>query len=913
MSAFLSDNLVVAGLQLFAWLFLRPSAWQQWLTEIDPALPTYFCLAELSPRHWRDPKLHKVLLAGYLVVPLPLILITLALLWSLGRFYPTTALFMICGMAIVLLFSLAIGVGVGIVLAATVPLAFAIAWSGSHILLVDIIWGNRFGMLFGLICGLAMHIMGSVTEYAMTRSFTRQTGSFVIGLLVSAAVTGVILGLIFAVFQLRTTGFLPDSGIGLANAVVPGLISGLAVAGRTGDWRRGALIGCTLFLLAWWTYGNPGSEYGDAVGGDLLLWIYTCSAGSITFGLFALAYILVNRITSPWAASVGGAFASLAIYPILGISARYYALWPNLSIATVLLLLGFTMRWWRPMLFYPFELAWATILLRLDEERTPQQGNLLPFHPVFWDELQFLPLYRLDEHLVLLKERNPSQGQIMLEQINNSRQRWAAVAAQIELDARQLEQCQTIQELAQIHAHLGAGALAGPASALLRSFSKRSEDLQAGLYQVGSFNQKLMLRAVEEALDSLLRELARSSDPYASRFRPIAIHWQQIVGGAIQRLEQQAEERQEIDNPYIVGVPLNRHQAIFVGRTEISARIEALLRHELHPPLLLYGQRRMGKTSLLYNLRRLLPNRIVPLFVDLQGPVALASDHAGFLHGLAREMVKSANENQDLRLTPLTLERLAHNPFTVFDQWLDEVEAALLAQGRETILLTLDEFEALDAAINEKRLGEQAVLGTLRHLIQHRPRFKLLLAGSHTLDEFRRWSSYLINAQVIHLTYLQQQEALQLIERPVQNFVLSYEVAASRRVLELTRGHPYLVQLLCSELVNLKNEQEPSLRRSATLQDVEGVMPAMLERGSQFFADIELHQVDALGRTVLYFIAQQGEGAAVHPQSLSSCCNDAEQLNHTLTMLLRHELLEERNGCYHFQVEAIRRWFANAV
>lgn len=71
----------------------------------------------------------------------------------------------------------------------------------------------------------------------------------------------------------------------------------------------------------------------------------------------------------------------------------------------------------------------------------------------------------------------------------------------------------------------------------------------------------------------------------------------------------------------------------------------------------------------------------------------------------------------------------------------------------------LDEFESLDEALQDGRFQESFVLSLLRHLIQHRRRFKLLLAGSHTLDEFRRWSGYLINAEVMHLGCLHEAEA----------------------------------------------------------------------------------------------------------------------------------------------------------
>jgi hypothetical protein len=60
----------------------------------------------------------------------------------------------------------------------------------------------------------------------------------------------------------------------------------------------------------------------------------------------------------------------------------------------------------------------------------------------------------------------------------------------------------------------------------------------------------------------------------------------------------------------------------------------------------------------------------------------------------------------------------------------------------------MDEFEVLDQAITRGQFNAVAVQGLLRHLIQHRPRFKVLLATSHTLDELQSWASTLINVSV---------------------------------------------------------------------------------------------------------------------------------------------------------------------
>jgi hypothetical protein len=205
-------------------------------------------------------------------------------------------------------------------------------------------------------------------------------------------------------------------------------------------------------------------------------------------------------------------------------------------------------------------------------------------------------------------------------------------------------------------------------------------------------------------------------------------------------------------------------------------------------------------------------------------------------------------------------------------------------------------------------LDEEAVLGMLRHLIQHRPRFKVLLAGSHTLDELQHWASYLINVQVVHVSYLKEDEARQIIERPVKDFPLCYEPDAGQRILAFTRGHPFLVQLLCAEIVALKNEQPPAMRRLACLADVEAAIPKALSHGSFFFIDIQQNQVDAAGLALLRFLAAHGEGAIVSRERLAHQCPG--DLDITLDLLARRELIEPADQGYRFQVELIRQWFA---
>ncbi|BAY82955.1 hypothetical protein NIES267_24410 [Calothrix parasitica NIES-267] len=447
-----------------------------------------------------------------------------------------------------------------------------------------------------------------------------------------------------------------------------------------------------------------------------------------------------------------------------------------------------------------------------------------------------------------------------------------------------------------------------PVDNILNNFHRISEDTKAALKQTSNYNQRLVLKPICEKLEAQIQGLNRSDNKYAPRFQPIARKWHDIISNHIEKLAKGTEFRQEIDSPYIIGVPLTLEQQIFIGRDNIGTRIEQILLDRRRPPLLLYGQRRMGKTSLLNNLGKLLPNSIIPMFVDLQGAPSSAKNSTGFLFNLAKQMINSAKRQSALNLPPLTRETLENDPFTNFDEWLDKVEEAL---EENSALLMLDEFEVLDSAISKGRFDEEDVLGMLRHLIQHRPKFKVLIAGSHTIEEYQRWASYLINVQVVGISYLLEDEARQLIVNPIEDFTLRYKPDAVERILQLTRCHPYLVQLLCNELVALKNEKDPSVRRLATFNDVEAAIPEALKAGSLFFADIN-NQVNTTGLQILGFIASKGEKAVVSKETTALEFQNIDYLS-SIRLLLQRELIEEVNSGYCFQVELIRRWFENNI
>ena len=89
---------------------------------------------------------------------------------------------------------------------------------------------------------------------------------------------------------------------------------------------------------------------------------------------------------------------------------------------------------------------------------------------------------------------------------------------------------------------------------------------------------------------------------------------------------------------------------------------------------------------------------------------------------------------------------------------------------------------------------------------------------------------------------------------------------------------------------------------------MEAAIPEALSSGSFFFADIQNNQVDAAGLAILRFLAAQGEGAIVSINTILQQLRDVSES--AFELLLQRELIEEVGEGFRFQVELIRRWFA---
>lgn len=137
-------------------------------------------------------------------------------------------------------------------------------------------------------------------------------------------------------------------------------------------------------------------------------------------------------------------------------------------------------------------------------------------------------------------------------------------------------------------------------------------------------------------------------------------------------------------NPYITGNPVGNSPA-FVGRADVLRTVLSLLRRPQDNAILLFGQRRIGKTSILQHLEARLRDEgpYIPVYFDLQYKANWSLDR------VLRELAQRIAQTVDWGVPDLGTE-----PETTFrDEWLPAILEGLPEDC--ALVLLFDEFDVL--------------------------------------------------------------------------------------------------------------------------------------------------------------------------------------------------------------------------
>ena len=267
-------------------------------------------------------------------------------------------------------------------------------------------------------------------------------------------------------------------------------------------------------------------------------------------------------------------------------------------------------------------------------------------------------------------------------------------------------------------------------------------------------------------------------------------------------------------NPYVAGAPV-LNDDLFLGRERL---LSFILQTIPNNSILLYGERRIGKTSLQHHLKKRLQQmndseyEFHPVYVDLQG-----TSQERFFAALAEEVFQQLSSILDGARPGRDLPEGAPYTYPAFVSDVQHVLKVLKGSSSKKAKLVLlidevDELNAYDPKINQ-RLRSLFMKSFAENLVA-------VVSGvgikKQWTSEGSPWYNFFEEIQVKPFT---PDDARELILRPIRG-IFQVEDGVVDRIIAATDCKPYPIQKICIALVNRLHEER---RRRIRVDDVEAV------------------------------------------------------------------------------------------
>jgi len=676
---------------------------------------------------------------------------------------------------------------------------------------------------------------------------------------------------------------------GIAFGIAGGIAFGVAV-GVAGGIAFGSILG-----IAGGIGGGIalGIAFGIAVGvaGGIALGIVLGISGGIALGIAAgIALGIASRITSGIASGIAGGIAEGITEGIVAGIAFGVAVGVSFGIA--------------------FGIAWSVGSLRVYYHLAHlffvwprSRGHWYPYHPVAWDDLCVLPSPQLDLVLMAYAEQHPQAGEQEIERLIETypAQRMAALRAKARLMARRAAD-EPLGRLDTAVADLPEGAEGFLRdTAKLRDMVGEIARLQHGLEgQDRPFLREPVAAQLAEKIENVRHRLGGLSEPLASEFRAAAQHW------SARAHDQHAAIRHKLERSpaplvFRAGDPVERCREAFVPRTRVVGQLDRQLTLATGcPALILYGRRRMGKSTVLRNLQGFLPDAVLVAQLSMQKAKAFSAQTSLLVQIAATVADALGDLGPDGHPSP--------EDTVAFYDYLEACDTGLRAADKR-LLLALDEYEYIDRKLGEGVFDED-LLALIRESIQSHRNLTWIFAGNHDITELTHaeWTSYLVSARTIEVLPFTPEETRRLLTEPLRYSCLWDWDDANRPhfkpgfwgaggiewIHTEAGGWPHLVQLLAETVVDLFNDAETLERIDADL----------LERAAD--------EAVMLGNVVLRQLMNPDEAAPAEWTYLSGFRAQDRQpppTDETVRQALRRRLLVTEEGDrWRLRVPLMQRW-----
>jgi len=359
----------------------------------------------------------------------------------------------------------------------------------------------------------------------------------------------------------------------------------------------------------------------------------------------------------------------------------------------------------------------------------------------------------------------------------------------------------------------------------------------------------------------------------------------------------------------------------FVGRTKILGKLESLVTRDDVGSAFIYGQKRVGKTSIAKIFKTRLEKRYGSdfLVVYLEGGDYINPDTETTIENLGKKLIRriqSLDKRFDKLDIPIFKGALA--PISDFLEDLIRIAPKL------RIIFILDEFDELPVELYKRSPIADAFFLTLRS-ISGKPHLGFILVGGEKMEYIMSCQGDALNKfQPIRVDYFNKEQNWSDFQDLVRRPVIDWLEVSDRALLNLyeqTSGNPFFTKLICAELFNMMwqrrdcdvtNRETEDATKESLRNVASNVFQHFWEDGIIYIGP-KAEEKSVQRRKLLLIIADaiRKKGSAKKEYIKRKCDEwglSDKFLEDELHEFIRRQVLNENNSIYTCKIRLFEQW-----
>ena len=357
---------------------------------------------------------------------------------------------------------------------------------------------------------------------------------------------------------------------------------------------------------------------------------------------------------------------------------------------------------------------------------------------------------------------------------------------------------------------------------------------------------------------------------------------------------------EEISNPYNTGNPTDKDE-MFFGRDELIERLAKSLKDDTTRCIVIYGQKRSGKSSIFRHLRKKLEDKFVVLSFSTGSDITSEKKFYNCVRDEFSEYLEDNCFDDDIIEK---FENFDVSDLLSFQRFVRKANREVCKPRNKELLLMIDEFTALYEYMKNPdcSLGKENFMDKWKAMSEQNL-FKSALIGQDNMPEFiRAYPNQFQVTEPIHVSYLEKEYAVKLITDPILfNGKSRYLEGTENKIADWFNGQPYYIQTYCKKLVDYLNSKKANYVTEAVAEDVQNLM---LEDSRIDFFDNLVDKDDTTSWNILKKKIASSDVEDV-PVDISSLSEDEKT---ALDKLTDREVLTQKQGRYSIKIPFFREW-----